>query len=70
MCNEYTAVKGYLSDIPAVDNVGLGREVIQVVVVDASKWREVQQVNLLDRGFWCRLSRCFLLGRKLHTVKI
>lgn len=60
----------HLFNFPAVDNVGLGREVIQVVVEDAAQRWEVLQVNFPDRGLWRRLSRWFLFGGKLHTVEM
>lgn len=60
---------GDLSHFPAVDNVGLGREVIQVVIEDATQRREVQQVNLPDGGLWCWLSGCFLL-KYSRNVKV
>lgn len=56
----------HLSDFPAVDDVGLRREVVQVVIEDAAQGREVQQVDLLDGGLWCRLSSCFLFDKVLQ----
>lgn len=60
----------HLPDFPAVDNVGLGREEIQVVIEDTAQGREVHQVDLPDRRLWGWLSRCFLFGGKLHPAEM